>query len=457
MVEASGILLPVAILCMIGIIVYVRSTRGKPLAESADTLVSRLLQTMPEGYIGLDAQGVIVQVNDAYLLLSGYKSKELVGKNLGFLLKKERSETLLSQLETLATHTSMVLETEHRCKDGTYLPLEGSITALGNEHVAFMCFYRDCSERKKQELALTHSADLLRYVIEHTKSSVAVHDANLCYLYVSQKYLDEYGLKDGSSIIGRHHYEVIPDLPQKWRDVHQRALAGEVLSAEDDPYVRSDGKVEYTRWECRPWFTEQGAIGGIIVYTEMITKRKEFEHELKKTKEYLEAVLTHANAPVVVWDPSLTITLANHAFASLFGLCVEQMIGHRLLEFEQHIPAQHRDALYLQLGTRKAIDATEMVMNQGDGSSRTILWNVSPMLDPQSNELIAVIAQGQDITQRKKIEQEHAGQLEELQRWYAVMTQREDRIISLKQEVNAVLRNEGKPIRYESVEDEGHA
>ncbi|MPM19432.1 hypothetical protein SDC9_65856 [bioreactor metagenome] len=294
-------------------------------------------------------------------------------------------------------------------------------------------------------------------MIEHTRSAVAIHDKNLRYLYVSQKYLDEYGLKDASSIIGRHHYEVLPDLPQKWRDVHQRALAGEVISAEDDPYVREDGSVEYTRWECRPWYTEQGTIGGIIIYTEMITKQKEFEHELKKTKDYLETVLTHANAPIVVWDTSLTITLANQAFSSLFGLSVEQMIGHRLLEFEQYIPLQHRNALYLQLGTRKAIDAAEIEMAQSDGSNRTLLWNVSPMFNPDTGDLVAIIAQGQDISERKKIEQEHAGQLEELRRWYAVMTNREDRIIALKREVNALLKYEGKAIRYASVEDETHA
>ncbi|NLA99027.1 MAG: PAS domain S-box protein, partial [Spirochaetales bacterium] len=211
------------------------------------------------------------------------------------------------------------------------------------------------------------------------------------------------------------------------------------------------------RWECRPWYTEQGTIGGIIIYTEMITKQKEFEHELKKTKDYLETVLTHANAPIVVWDTSLTITLANQAFSSLFGLSVEQMIGHRLVEFEQYIPLQHRDALYLQLGTRKAIDAAEIEMAQSDGSNRTLLWNVSPMFNPDTGDLVAIIAQGQDISERKKIEQEHAGQLEELRRWYAVMTNREARIIALKREVNALLKYEGKAIRYASVEDETHA
>lgn len=461
MAEAAGSLLLIAILFVIsaGLLVLLLGERRKnhhdPLFVTNQ--IESLLRYMPEGYIGVDKQGIIQEVNETYLVMTGYARGDLIGKKICMLLAEERNETLLSQLKTIELQKSVLLETEHRCKDGSFLPLEASVTALGSEHPAFMCFYRNISQRKKDEFSRKHSTDLLRYVIEHTRSAVAIHDKNLRYLYVSQKYLDEYGLKDASSIIGRHHYDVLPDLPQKWRDMHQRALAGEVISAEDDPYVREDGSVEYTRWECRPWYTEQGTIGGIIIYTEMITKQKEFEHELKKTKEYLETVLTHANAPIVVWDPSLTITLANQAFSSLFGLSVEQMIGHRLVEFEQYIPLQHRDALYLQLGTRKAIDAAEIEMAQSDGSNRTLLWNVSPMFNPDTGDLVAIIAQGQDISERKKIEQEHAGQLEELRRWYAVMTNREDRIIALKREVNALLKYEGKAIRYASVEDETHA
>ncbi|HEX2921834.1 MAG TPA: PAS domain-containing sensor histidine kinase [Bacteroidales bacterium] len=132
-----------------------------------------------------------------------------------------------------------------------------------------------------------HSHDLMSYVIEHSRSAIAVHDRDLKYVFVSEKYLHEYNVKE-KDIIGRHHYEIFPDLPQKWRDVHQRALHGEVISAEDDPYEKADGSIEWTRWECRPWFESDGSIGGIIVYTEVITKRKEAEFELIRAKERAE-------------------------------------------------------------------------------------------------------------------------------------------------------------------------
>ncbi len=148
--------------------------------------------------------------------------------------------------------------------------------------------YNDITERKRAEEALAHSHDLMRYIIEHNQSAVAVHDRDLKYIYVSQRYLDDYKLEE-KDIIGKDHYDVFPDLPQKWRDVHQKALAGEVSSAEDDAYVREDGSVVWTRWECRPWYEADGSIGGIIIYTEVITERKQAEEALREIRGALSA------------------------------------------------------------------------------------------------------------------------------------------------------------------------
>jgi hypothetical protein len=58
-----------------------------------------------------------------------------------------------------------------------------------------------------------------------------------------------------------------------------------------------------------------------------------------------------------------------------------------------------------------------------------------------------------DITERKQAEKRLQNQLEELQRWEAVMLDREDRTGKLKREVNELLRRLGEPIRYPSQED----
>ncbi|MCF8379535.1 MAG: PAS domain S-box protein [Bacteroidales bacterium] len=179
-------------------------------------------------------------------------------------------------------------------------------------------------ERKKAEEALSHSYDLMSYVIEHNRSAVAVHDRDLKYIYVSQRYLEDYKIKE-KDIIGKHHYEVFPDLPQKWRDVHQKVLKGEILSAEDDVYEREDGTTEWTRWECRPWYESDGSIGGIIVYTEVITERKQAEIELLKAKEATDktnanitAIIEGTNNSMWAFDTNYKILYINKTFHQEF-------------------------------------------------------------------------------------------------------------------------------------------
>jgi PAS fold len=63
-------------------------------------------------------------------------------------------------------------------------------------------------------------------------------------------------------IIGRSHYEILTDIPQRWRKLHARVLAGEELGHEEDPFPRQDGRVERVEWSMKPWRTADGRVGG---------------------------------------------------------------------------------------------------------------------------------------------------------------------------------------------------
>lgn len=179
------------------------------------------------------------------------------------------------------------LEAKIVCKDGSirdFLCVASVLEESFNE--THMVFLYDITEQKLAEIDLKHSHQLMSYIIQHNQSALAVHDKNMRYIYVSQRYLDDYNVKE-KNIIGKHHYEVFPDLPQKWRDVHRKALSGIISSSEEDSYEREDGTIVWTRWECRPWFESNGSIGGIIIYTEVITERKRAEEQRSMLKEQL--------------------------------------------------------------------------------------------------------------------------------------------------------------------------
>ncbi|TVR91986.1 MAG: EAL domain-containing protein [Wenzhouxiangellaceae bacterium] len=207
----------------------------------------------------------------------------------------------------------------------------------------------DVTRGKRAEREAEHGRDLLRYIIEHNRAAVAVHDRDLNYIYVSQKYIDVFEIED-PGIIGKHHYEVFPDLPQKWRDVHQRVLQGEVVCAEDDPFVRADGRLDWSSWSCRPWFEADGSIGGLIVYTEIVTERKQVELDLReKTRALAEsnsrlaqlaAVFTHAREGIIIADAKGDIIEVNQAFSRITGYARDEVLGRnpRFLSSGRHSP-----------------------------------------------------------------------------------------------------------------------
>jgi len=286
--------------------------------------------------------------------------------------------------------------------------------------------------RRRSEMKLAHTFDLMRYIIEHNNASVAVHDKDMNYIFVSKRYLEIFGVRD-RDIIGRNHYDIFPDLPKRLREIHRRVLDGEgVFSADNDPNLREDGTIDWARWECRPWFESDGTIGGLIVYTENITERKLKEEELRKkneelsaaeeemrsqleeiisirdqleeSNEYLNNLFTYANAPIIVWDQQYRITRYNNAFGKLTGISPDKAIGSELsILFPEEKKKESMDLIKRAM-TGEMWDVVEIPIQHQSGEVRTVVWNSANIRGSDGETIIATIAQGQDITEQIKIE-----------------------------------------------------
>ena len=74
---------------------------------------------------------------------------------------------------------------------------------------------------------------LLRQFIEHVPAAVAMFDKEMHYIMASRRWMTDYHLGE-RNIIGLSHYEVFPEAPQRWREIHQRCLAGSMEHCEED-------------------------------------------------------------------------------------------------------------------------------------------------------------------------------------------------------------------------------
>ncbi len=144
-----------------------------------------------------------------------------------------------------------------------------------------------------------NSLQQMRLFIEYTPAAIAVFDRQMCYLAASRRWREDYSLGD-EDIIGRSHYEIFPEIPQHWREIHQRCLAGAIEKSAEDAFTRANGTTEWLKWEIHPWYEDSGAVGGIIIVTEAITNRKQAEIALINSEKLLRDIA--ANVPGAIFQ-----------------------------------------------------------------------------------------------------------------------------------------------------------
>ena len=157
----------------------------------------------------------------------------------------------------------------------------------------------DVTERKLAEEALQrlnrtlegHTAllqtreELLKIFVKNVPAGVAMFDRDMRYLQVSDRFCADYSI-DSSQVLGRSHYELFPDIPERWKEIHRRALQGETLRADEDCWDR-EGSTLWVRWEIRPWWNPEGSQGGVLLFAEDITRIKQSEETLSRVNQKL--------------------------------------------------------------------------------------------------------------------------------------------------------------------------
>ena len=176
---------------------------------------------------------------------------------------------------------------------------------------------------------------------------------------------------------------------------------------------------ESGRWlhfTASPLKDNSGEVIGAMETLEDVTEREQAEEELRKTRDYLSSLLQHANAPIIVWDRDQRITIFNTAFEQLTGYIAEEVVGQPL---SMLFPEASRDESLTKI--RQTLsgeywESVEIPILRKDGESRIALWNSANIYDKDGKTLLATIAQGQDITERKSAEKNLRYYLQEITR-----------------------------------------
>lgn len=358
--------------------------------------IETIYQSAPIGLNILDTDLRFVRINQRLAEMNGFSVQAHIGRSVRELLPDmadAAEQLLLAVLETGKPVLNVELTGETPAQPGvqrtwveSFLPLKDGERVIG---ISTVC--EEITERKQAQLAMQESEEKLRLFIHYAPASILMFDREMRYIAASQRWLDELRLTSitsTESIIGRSHYELFPNLAEDLKQSHQRGLAGSVEKCAEYLFTHSDGLQQWFRWEVHPWYRPNGDIGGIILFSEDITERKQAQLALQQLNAELEkrvaartAELTEVNDrllvtlldkenayqllqeqaqllelahdSIITWDLNSAITFWNRAAQSMYGWSKAEAFGqesHALLKTQFPKPLAEIQAELLEKG-----------------------------------------------------------------------------------------------------------
>ncbi|MBZ0169251.1 Histidine kinase [Candidatus Methylomirabilis lanthanidiphila] len=362
-----------------------------------------LVNEINDGLFMVDAQGVITFANRALAKIHGLESPEqLVGRRfLEFIapIELHRVKELFTRaLETGTTAEAVETQIVRSEGESAFIEVRSVPVLEDGRVVGLRGVLRDVTARKRSEVALRETYDLLMAVIEASPAGITILDREGNVRLWSPAAERMFGWRK-TEVLGRPLPIIPPTRREEYLALLNRALAGESIAGVEVVRQKKDGSlVNISLWTA-PLRDEKGGISGVSGVLVDVTDRKRAEGRSRLQAAALEAA---ANG-IIITDRDGTIRWVNPAFTRLTGYTAEEAIGRnpRVLKSGTHDQAFYHNLWETILSGR--VWQGEIVNRHKDGSLYTEDQTITPVPD-ERGEIAHFIAIKQEITERRHLE-----------------------------------------------------
>ncbi|HEY5897991.1 MAG TPA: PAS domain S-box protein [Burkholderiales bacterium] len=377
-----------------------------------------------------------LRVNRRLCEMLGYREDELVGMSVKEISHPDdRDATDTPRVELLAGSKDIVrLEKRYLRKDGTVVWANISLALQrdGEGRPQYVIsVVDDITARRQAEAALRESEERYRRTFELAGSGVAHIGLDRRFIRVNRKLCEILGYPEHelTGMTGRQISH--PDDLDVINTQRPRLYRGEIDNVHvEKRYVRKDGS---TVWVAFSMVLERDAQGEplyeIAIFDD-ITERKESERALRESEERFRSLTQLSSDWYWEQDENFGLTFMSGRMGQRTGLAPSDYLGRKrwetpALNLTEADWQRHR----AQLERHEPFRDFEMLRPSPDGTGRWVCVSGEPIFD-ERGRFKGYRGVGQDITERKRAEEElrraHdelARKAEELQRSNAELEQ----------------------------------
>ena len=269
------------------------------------------LQSIGDAVITTDTQGRITRMNAVAEELCGWRIDVARQQPLEriFVIRNAKTGAAITSPAQVVLSTGQTValgnDTTLFARDGRTYQIADSAAPVRDEDGQMrgvVLVFRDISESYRLREAMRREHNVLQLFVKYAPAAIAMFDREMRYISVSDRFINDYRIEE-KNLIGRSHYQVFPEISERWKGIHRRCLQGAVERCDDDPFPRPDGKTDWVRWEIRPWYESNNEVGGILLFSELITDYKLAQDALLESERKIRFALEGTG--MGAWDLNL--------------------------------------------------------------------------------------------------------------------------------------------------------
>jgi len=347
----------------------------------------------------------IFAANEAACLMLGYTREELLRMTIADIDVPEHTEEIPAILDRLFSEGNAVAETELLRKDGSRVPVLGSIRTFDLHGTKVMLsIVRDITERKRIEAGLRRSEEHFRTLTENSSDAVIVVDKKGIITYVSPSIERVMGYKP-EELIGESGFNFIAlaDLPRAVIDFGKAVLITESIIPNAFHVRHKDGSERIVEGVGRSLF-DNPAVAGFVMNVRDVTERQQAERARRESEERFRTLFENTAIGLYRTTPDGRILMANPALVRILGYATFEELAKRNLEENGYAPSFPRSDFRQQVEREGQVVGLESAWRRRDGGLLFVRESARAVRD-QEGKVLYYEGTAEDVTERKRAEE----------------------------------------------------
>src|SRR5512133_3387087 len=380
--------------------------------ETALEKITNLYDFAPVGYMTLNRNGIISDMNLRGASLLGIERIRLRGRRFGQFVTGEYLPAFDTFIDSIFASQGkesceLVLLNEEKLPIIVQIvQIEAKLDESGQTcHLALI----DITARRQAEDALRENEQHMYRLAEMAVKAIIMMDDSGMVTYCNAA-AEKMFCCSPAEITGRNFHSLF--IPQQIYTTAEQGVAnfkelgtGPLIGKTTEVIaLRKDG-TEFPLELSISALKLQGKWHAIGIMTD-VTERKQFETQIQNAREYAENIVETVREPLVVLNSDLKVLTANHSFYNTFKVKPEETIGNFIYDLgnrQWDIPSL-RVLIEEILPHDTVINGYEVEHDFPDIGRKTILLNARQIFRENIGSRIILLAM-EDITNRKQLEE----------------------------------------------------